>query len=801
MNREPYRHTLRCRVFSPIYLVMKLTIFIFLASITVALADVGSIQERTVTGRVTDPQGAPLPGVTVQVKNSQIATTTDENGQYRINLPSDQNVLVFSNVGFSNEERNVTIGGVVDVIMRLSVSGLDEVVVTALGIERQTRSLTYSTQGVDTEQLTKAREPNLMNSLSGKVAGLSVNSSGSGVGAPTRVTLRGNRSISSDSQPLYVVDGVPISGNPQDFSSDNIASINVLKGPNAAALYGSAAQDGVIVIETLRGKAGVTNVSLSSTYMLSNPQIPLKFQNEFGQGAAGEYSPHAEGAWGPKLEGQLGQHWSRRAELSSSEYPLLPQPDNKRDVFRNGHNWVNNVLVSTGSEKTQTVFSYTYTNARGNLPGNDLAQHNVSVKINNQLTSRLKLESKIEYINQTIDGKLTEGAANFNPVMQAYTMAPNIRTADARNFEFMNAEGLNLQDYWNPSSTLGANPYWTLYRNLNTNDRERTLVMTSLSYQFTDELSLMVRGAYDGANTGYEQRLYNDTFVRAPSGRFSVSKAHDMEWNGDFLLSYAKELNSDWNISANIGGSMKSLRNSTTSSNTGTALLVPNFFAISNTSDVVATYNQGNSMNINSLYAFGQVGWKNALFLDVTGRNDWSSTLPASSRSYFYPSVGVSAVLSDLMAMPETISFAKLRASWAQVGNSARPYMLSRTATFQSGGRGGMVAISSTIPNERLLPEKTTSTELGLDVRLFDSRISLDLTAYKTNTFNQLFTVALPVGSGASQYYTNGGNVENKGFEALVNTTPVRNENFQWDVGVVFTKASNPLFSTFPPLV
>ncbi|WP_257657145.1 SusC/RagA family TonB-linked outer membrane protein [Parapedobacter lycopersici] len=746
--------------------------------VTAAAQDNGAVR-----GRVTGADGNALTGVSVSLEGTSTGATTDAAGNYSINAPNN-GTLVFSYVGFVSRKVPVNGQQTINVVLEATSTALEEVVVTALGIERQARSLTYSTQSVDTEQLTKAREPNIMNSLQGKVAGMSINSSGGGVGAAARVVLRGNRSISGDSQPLYVVDGVPVRGNPQDLSSDNIASINILKGPNAAALYGSAAQNGVIVVETKRGQAGVTDISLSSTYMMTNPYIPIKFQNEFGQGAGGVFQAHAESAWGARLEGQQGEHWSRRTDLAGTQYPLLPQPDNKLDVFQNGHNWATNVLISTGGEKTQTVFSYTYTNSKGILPGNDLGRHNVSLRIGNQLTPKLKIDSKVEYINQTIDNMLQEGAANFNPVMQAYMMPPNIRTSDARNFEFISESGLNLQDFWNPSSTLGANPYWTLYRNQDTNDRERALLMTSLSYQFTDDLSLMIRGAYDGSNTASEERLYNDTFVRAPNGRFSVSKGQAMEWNGDFLLSYNKQLNSDWNINANVGGNMKSLRNTSTSSNTGLALLVPNFFAMSNTLQVVSSYNQGDNMNINSLYAFGQVSWKNAIYFDVTGRNDWSSTLPADNRSYFYPSLGLSVILSDLIDMPDAISFTRLRSSWAQVGNSAPPYMLARTATFRPGGNGGFVETSNTLPNKRLVPEKTTSTEIGLDMRFFADRLGLDLTAYKTNTSNQLFTVALPVGSGASQYFTNGGNVENKGIEALLTGTPVKTADFSWDLSL-----------------
>lgn len=752
------------------------------------VGDIEAIEVKAIDirGRVTNSDNVPLSGVSIRLKGTSIGTITDSNGQFVISAPDDQGVLVFSYVGFISQEVSIAGQSLINIVLETEAAELGDVVVTALGLKRQTRSLTYSTQSIDTEQLTKAREVNVMSSLQGKVAGLAINSSGSGVGAPTRVILRGNRSISGDSQPLYVVDGVPIRGNPEDLSSDNIASINILKGPNAAALYGSAAQNGAIIIETKKARAGEGTVHLSSNFMILNPVIPIDFQNEYGQGLGGVYQASSESAWGPKMSGQLVDHWSRSPKMTGEQYSLNPQPNNRRDVFRNGHNSATNVLISSGGEKTQSVFSYTFTNANGILPNNDLKRHNISVRLENQLTDRFKLDTKIEYIKQSIDNRPDEGASNFNPVMQTYMMPPNIRTEDARNFEYTNEIGMNRQDFWNPSSTLGANPYWTLYRNTNLNNRDRAIVMSSMSYQFSDDLSLMVRGSYDGSNTGYEQRLYNNTFVRAENGRFSVSKGNSVEWNSDMLLSYNKRINEDWKFSTNFGGGMKSRRNTSTSSNTGLALLIPNFFAISNTLQAISSYNQGNNMNINSLYVFGQIDWKNAVFLDVTGRNDWSSTLPADNRSYFYPSIGLSTIVSDLLELPDAISFAKVRASWAQVGNSAPPYMLTRSANFKAGGNGGHLEISSTLPNVNLLPEKTNSTEIGLDMQFFNNRLGLDFTIYKTNTSNQLFTIALPVGSGASQFFTNGGDVENKGIEALITSNLVRRDNFNWSLSANF---------------
>jgi len=739
--------------------------------------------EIVVRGRVTDSEGNGLTGVTVSLRGTTTGTTTDANGGYTLTVPKD-GVLAFSYVGFVAREVPVNGVQVINVSMLEESTALEEVVVTALGIERQTRSLTYSTQSVSTEQMTKAREPNIMNSLQGKVAGLSINSSASGVGASARVVLRGNKSISGDSQPLYVVDGVPIRGNPDNLNSDNIESINILKGPNAAALYGSAAQNGAIVIETKRGKAGVTRVGISQTYMIQQPVILTDFQNEYGQGQGGIYDKTSEYSWGPRMEGQTVDHWSLDPAMAGATYSLTPQPDNNIDAYRNGHNSTTNVYATIGGERTQTMFSYTFTDAGGILPGNNLKRHNVSARMSNQLAKGLMLDVKADYISQAIDNGYFGG--RYNPTRMIYRLPRNIRTADLRNFEYTDAQDRNRQNYFNPGSAIGGNPYWILNRTPNETTRDRIIALTSLSYQFSDAFRLMVRGSYDGASGGMEEKLYNDNYASAPDGQYNVESNRESEFNSDFLASFNKEIATDWNLSVSAGGNIKVQRNQAIRVSTGQAMIVPNFFALSNTNLPVVTHNPGLNQDIYSLYAFGQLSWKNAVFLDVTGRNDWSSTLPADNRSYFYPSVGLSAVLSDLFTFPEAISMARLRGSWAEVGNSANPYMVKRTASFSAGGTNGFLALSNTLPNTNLKPERTRSTEIGLDLRFLENRFGIDLTVYKTNTYDQLFTVALPVGSGAREYYTNGGDVENKGIEALLSTTPVRQTNFNWDLNLNF---------------
>ncbi|MEX2573169.1 MAG: SusC/RagA family TonB-linked outer membrane protein [Balneolaceae bacterium] len=746
------------------------------------------VYQEVVEGQVSDATTEQsLPGVNIVVQGTNMGTVTDADGNFSLSVPSLNESLVISYIGYQAQEIALEGRTTLDVVLQPLVISGQEMVVTAFGLQREQRSLSYSTQGVDTETLTEARELNVMNSLQGKVAGLAINQAGSGVGAPTRVILRGNRSISGDSQPLYVIDGVPIRGNPEDLNPDNIQSINVLKGPNAAALYGSAAQNGAIVIETTQPQSGVVDVSLSNTFQVQNPILSIPFQNQYGQGVGGNYTASSEESWGPRMEGQMVDHWSFDPADAGRQYSLTPQPNNVRDGFQRGFNTATNLSASVGVENIQGVFSYTRTDARGIVPGNELAKNNVMMRIVTQLTDDVTLDGKVDYMQQGIENAFSQGENNFNPMRQLYRMPRNIRTGDATHFEYVSPEGIVRQNFWNPGSTNGYNPYYLLNRAVSEDTRERVIATTSLRYDISEQLNFMIRTSYDGANNNGDEKLYRDFYARAPEGRYTISRSDAQQLNSDFLFSYTEDISEDWLINANFGGSIEQQRNSSLNSGTGEGLLVSNFFALSNTLDDQSSYNPGNPEDTRSLYSFGQIGWRDAIYLDITGRNDWSSTLPEESRSYFYPSVGLSVVLSDIIpSLPETISFAKVRTSWAQVGNSAPPYMLNRTASFQGGGNQGYLALNSTLPNPDLKPEMTESVEAGLDVRLFNGRLGFDVTVYKMNTYDQLFTIALPVGSGAGQYFTNGGDVENKGLEVLLSTTPVQGSILNWDMDFNF---------------
>ena len=594
-------------------------------------------QNRTITGTVTDADAdAPLPGVSILVKGTNTGTITDIDGNYSVDVSSSSAVLVFSYLGYGKIERAVGNNSELNVALEAEESALSEVVVTAFGLEREKKALTYTVQDVSTEEITQARELNVMNSLSGKVAGLSINRSGSGVGGSTRVVLRGNRSISGDSQPLYIVDGVPAKGI-ETLNPDDIASINVLKGPNAAALYGSRANNGAIVVTTKRGSADGFKVSLNTSYMFDNPLILTNYQNVYGQGSNGNYSPTSEFSWGPKMDGSSVAFWSPDPNSNIDSYEFSPQPNNIKDFYQTGHNLATTLAISGGNEKNQTYFSYTYTDAAGVVPNNELGRHSINLRITNKLTDKLTLDSKINYIRQDINNQLAQGENYANPTRHIVRLPRNIRTEDISNFEYIDASGAAKQNYFNPGSNGGANPYWPLNRNLSKDTFDRIIAFTSANYEISEGFTVMARASLDRTFGVSEEKLYNDTYIIAQNGRFSVGQSESMEINTDFLISYEKTLSQDWYFNINAGGNSRINRNSSLNSNTGQNMIVPNFFALSNTQQVVSSYGVGSPKDVNSLYGFGQLAWKNAIFLDITARNDWSSTLPTTTNSYFYP--------------------------------------------------------------------------------------------------------------------------------------------------------------------
>ena len=739
-------------------------------------------QQRNVSGSVTDDQGVPLPGATVIVQETNSGTTSDFDGNYTISAEDGQ-TLIISYVGYTSQQITVSNSSSYDVALQLG-NALDEVVVTSLGIKRQKRELTYATQNVDSEGIDESRpNGNLVNSLQGKVAGISIQTTSQGVSSASKVVLRGNRSIAGSSQPLYIVDGVPLGGDITDLSPDDIASISVLRGSNAAAIYGARANNGAIIITTKSGEAGAFSVNVNSTLTMETANILFDYQNEYGQGSGGVFSSFSTDSWGPKLGGAQA-HWSFSPDIAGA-IPYVANPDNVMDFFNTGMSLANNISVTSGSEKMTTYFGYTNDIRTGIVPGNELERHNINLKIdNNMLDGKLKLSSRVNYIKSTIDNQLAQWESFDNPLRHAYRLPRNIRTQDAEVFEFVDSSGNVKQNYWKPNDNGGANPYWTINRNLNEVLTDRVLGYTSLTYQFNDDLSLLVRSSIDNTNFTRESKFYNDSYIIADNGNYQTSNTRSLEWNNDFLLTYDKDLSDDLSLNLNIGGNNRVNKSKGVNTNNG-GLNAPNIFALSNAQNLTASQFIS-EREVNSLYGFGNLGFKNALFVDLTYRSDWSSTLPVENNRYDYYSAGLSAIISDFITMPSFIDFLKLRGSLAEVGNDTNPYSLERLANLESGG---FISLQTTAPASDLRPEKTTSFELGFDTTFFNQRVNLDFTYYKSNSIDQLFRQDVPQASGVTSKFINGGDIQNEGIEAVLSVGLLTNTDFKWDV--TFNYAAN----------
>ncbi len=760
-----------------------------IAFIFLVIPSIGIAQGDTVTGTVTDSDGIPLPGASVVVLETNLGVATDIDGNFTVEAQEGQ-TLSISYIGFTTQEIVVGEASSYDVALS-SDNALDEVVVTSLGITRQKRELTYATQNVNTDGIDESRpNANLVNTLQGKVAGLSIQTSSQGVSGASKVILRGNRSIAGSSQPLYVVDGVPLGGPISDLSPDDIASISVLRGSNAAALYGARANNGAIIITTKSGEVGSLKVSFNSTVTFETPNILFDYQNEYGQGNGGrnvddEGNPilQTTDSWGAKLGGTL-EHWSPSSEFSGP-IPYVANPNNVTDFFDTGVSIANNISLTTGSEKQQTYFSYTNDLRTGIVPNNELERHSVTLKIdNNLLDGKVQLSSRINYINSTINNQLPQWENFANPLRHAYRLPRSIRTQDVELFEYIDAEGNTRQNFWKPLDNGGANPYWAANRNNNEIVGERVVGYTSLTYNITPRLKVMARSSIDNSTASRENFFHNDSYIIAQNGNYQTANSRALEWNNDFLITYNRDISDNISLNFNIGGNNRVAKSKGVNTNNG-GLVAPNIFSLANARQLSASQFI-NEREVNSLYTFGNLGFANAAFLDWSYRSDWSSTLPIDSHRYDYYSVGASAVISDLVELPSSIGFFKLRASYAEVGNDTAPYSLERAAFLRTGG---FLQLGTTLPNPGLRPEKTRSFEVGFDTSFFNDFIGIDFTYYSSNSIDQLFSQDVPEASGLATKFLNGGDIKNSGIEAVVNLAFITQSDFSWET--TFNFAAN----------
>ena len=793
-----------------------------------------AVSAQKLTGRVIDQASQqPIPGATVQVKRTQAGALTNATGTFTLASLKPGDVLAFSYLGYKAQDIPYT--GQTDLTVEL-VAGvsLNEVVVTALGLERNARSLGYAIQKVDSRQLSEVKAPNFLDNLSGKVAGVMITSGSTGVGSSSRIIIRGESSFTNNN-PLFVVDGILINnatvvnrvnddangfqeidfGNgAMDINPDDVATVSVLKGPGAAALYGTRAANGVILITTKDGSSAGKGigVSFNSTFYTERPfQLP-RFQNQYGQGNSGAFkyvnglgggiNDNISYSYGPKLDAGLlipqydspvslpdgrvvrGADTYVYSNLPITPTPFVSHPDNLKNVYETGHTAINNLAISGSYDKGSYRLSYTDLNSRSTIPGVDLKRKTLAARLQFEPIRRLKFSASINYINTGSDNRPATkyGSENINYALSAWLG----RQTDVNPMKQYWQPGLEGIQQFSYNYTYFDNPYFTLYENRNSFNRDRLIGNVAVTGELATNLTLMVRSGMDYSSEGRQfRRAFSSN--RFKSGAYAENAVFFREINTDFLLNYTRSLG-PLSLDLSAGGNRMDQLASFDQYQALT-LAQPGVFKLNNAASPVEVYQQSARKRINSLYALAKLGYKDLLFVDITGRNDWSSALatPASTANtaFFYPSVSASWVLSNQFRLPALVSFAKVRASVASVGNDTSPYQTTgvfnaRNPVFSQPA----FSDQSTIANTNLKPESIRSVEVGADVRFLNDRLGIDLTYYDARTRNQILSLPIAIPTGYSERVINGGEVRSQGIEAVVTATPIQTSQVRWTVGL-----------------
>ena len=766
---------------------------------------------ETIRGRVMDQQsGKPLAGVTVTLKGKKGGTTTNEDGWFTLNIPSEKATLVISSIGYVTIEQVVEAGASnISISLVQDQKGMGEVVVTALGIQRTAKSLTYSAQRVGGDQINEVRDASFANTLSGKVAGLTITPSANGPGGATRVLLRGNRSIQGNNNALIVVDGVAIdnqsiSGQVKDdagstnagqsgsdglsnVNPDDIESMSVLKGAAGAALYGSRAANGVIMITTKKGRAGKLSVNLNSGVTADRAFSIPKLQSQYSQGTDGTYSTATGNSWGAKISGQSVTDWRGKT------VNLQAFPNNIKDFYRTAVSTNNAIGVTAGSDKVQSYLSYANNNATGIVPNNRLMRNTFNGRFSINLSDRLSADAKVTYVVQNIYNKPGVGGDGLIAA-NVYSIPTTVNQKDLKDYKTVDVAGVETPTFWTATNPVIMNPYWTVNNTHRDENRSRIMGLLSLKYKLTDWLNIQGRVSSDSYNDFNTSRYANNTvnYARQAGGFYSEEYNFVSERNFDVLLNGNNNITRDLKVTYNIGSSLLD-RGSRLRITAADGLLYNNKYDLKYASTLKET-DVTVKRQLQSVYGTAQFSFKDFINLDITAREDWSSTIPEPYH-YFYPSVGLSAILSDMLTMPSWISLAKVRGSLTRVGNDADPYLLAQTYNFIPGGFGGYIASQSSKQLPTLKPEITTALEIGTEWRFWQDRLGVDLTYYKTNSKNQLLQVATPASSGYAYQYINAGNIQNKGFEVVLNALPVKTRDFSWNVSLNYALNTNKVLS------
>ncbi|MEN7546273.1 SusC/RagA family TonB-linked outer membrane protein [Rapidithrix thailandica] len=772
----------------------------------VPIVEVMAEEEIMVSGKVTDKANVPLPGVNILLKGTSKGTTTNAEGGFQLKVPEGA-VLVFSFIGYQNQEVAIGAQTRLNVVMEEEYEQLEEVVVTALGVKRETKALGYSVTEVNAETMTKAPALNSINSLAGKVAGVDISAPNTGPGGSSRVVIRGNSSLSPNSQPLYVIDGMPVDnqtpGQAGDYGGldlgdgisslnpDDIATMSVLKGPAAAALYGTRAQHGVILITTKQGKArkGI-GVEFNSNVVFDVMGAQFKdVQKVYGQGSTEDPLPDTQdratryGSWGAKLDpsvmvfrfdGEMVDYGDKNSTI--------------RDFFRTGHTLSNTLTLSGGNEQSTFRFSMTDLRNEDIVPNSGLERKTFTLRGTTKLGKKMTVDAKVTYQNEKVNNRPFLGNTDENAALVLTRLPANVDINWLKDLR-LNEDGTYRN--WNNSSER-VNPFYIINEMSNKTVKDRIMGFAEFNYAMTDWLNLRLKAGLDQYSFYHQSKAPRTTPNRV-NGTMEEIHMKASEFNGEFLLTAKKQFSEDWFASASVGGNlMKSQteRTDIVASNEITG----NLSSINNYTVFSTLFSQPRKQ-INSLYAFGNLSYRNFLFLDVTARNDWSSTLPTANNSYFYPSVAASFVFTDAWDFTgNLLSFGKIRASYAEVGGDTDPYNLDLSYSLRPyafGGRQMVAANLDRIPNKELLPSRTKGFEVGLDLRFLKGRVNLDMTYYNQMTHDEIIALPVALSSGSSYLIVNAGKVSNKGIELLLTTNLVQSKNIDWELSFNFAKNTN----------
>jgi TonB-linked SusC/RagA family outer membrane protein len=792
--------------------MFKLYKFVLGIVLSLLITYSANAQDVKISGVVTEKSsGQAIPGVSISIKGTTKGTQTSTDGRFSISAKPNDIISIVS-IGYNTQEVKVTTATTLTISLEEAQNALSEVVVTALNIPKEKKSLGYAVQELKSKDISEAKESNLVNAIAGKIAGVQITNSQGDMGS-SRIIIRGETSISGNNQPLFVIDGVPVdntqnlgtagsrdfSNTISDINSEDIESMSVLKGPNAAALYGSRAAAGVVLITTKKGKGTKgLGISINSNTSFSSLLILPDYQNSYGQGSNGQFS-YVDGkgggindgvdeSWGPRLNGQLIPQFNSNGVA----VPFVAHPDNVKDFFNTGRTLNNGIAFSGSGEKFDFRLSYNNLDQTGVVPNSSQSKNSFLFSSSYKVTPKLTLNTYANYVNSSADNLPGSGGKRATSTMLQFTwFGRQVDTEQLKTYK--DAAGNNIN--WNNS--YYSNPYFIAYENTVGQVRNRLIGNVELNYKIIEGLSANFRTGNDYYTDRRKIKVSYGT-NGTPFGSYEEDAYTFNENNTEARLDYTRKLNSDFNLDILLGGNM---RTTTFENNDQLAskLAVNGLYTLSNSRDPLISSNIYTKQKVYSTFSSAQLGFRNYAYLNLTARNDWSSTLPAANRSYFYPSVNASLILTEAFDIKsDVLNFAKLRGGWSKVGKDATPYQLTNSYGFIAPFDGNPQQYANAVDlNADLKPETTKSTEAGIELGLFKNRVRFDLSVYNTNSIDQILNLDVSTSTGYSQKLVNGGTINNKGIEVQLGFTPIKTKNFTWDINTNFSSNKSRVKSLY----